>query len=135
MRRAAAFAAALCVAGIGAALALPAQAAPVYKELEYRGNASKLVLTADANFNGSFVLLKADTNSTLGQWEQTATVSSGGGQPAFIYKLRASVETGSPLCLTPTSTVDVVVAACNNTASALSLFGPIGVHFWAKLTA
>ncbi|MFI6744117.1 hypothetical protein ACIBI9_65625 [Nonomuraea sp. NPDC050451] len=159
------------MAGIGVALAAPAQAATVYKELEYRGNASKLVLTAAGNFNGSFVQLKADTNSALGQWEQTATFSSGGGQSAFIYKLRASVGTGSELCLTATSTVDVVVAACNNTdsqkwfhptavsgpggslptknvanlrhlgqpqsssATSLSLFGPIGVHFWAKRTA
>ncbi|NUP00787.1 MAG: RICIN domain-containing protein [Nonomuraea sp.] len=171
LRRTAAFAAAMCVAGIGVALASPAQAATVYKELEYRGNASKLVLTSEANFNGSFVLLKADTNSTLGQWAQTATVSSGGGQPAFIYTLRASLESGSPLCLTAKNTVDVVVAACNNTdsqkwfhptavsgpggtlptknvanlrhlgqsqssqATSLSLFGPIGVHFWAKRTA
>ncbi|MFI7133710.1 hypothetical protein ACIBQ1_49100 [Nonomuraea sp. NPDC050153] len=117
LRRAAAFAAAMCVAGTGVALASPAQAATVYKELEYRGNASKLVLTAQANFNGSFVVLRSDLNSALGQWAQTATVSSGGGQPAFIYTLRASLETGSPLCLTAKNTVDVVVAACNNTDS------------------
>ncbi len=73
--------------------------------------------TAAGNFDGSFVQLKAYTNSALGQWEQTATFSSGGGQSAFIYKLRARVETGSPLCLTATSTVDVVVAAGNNTDS------------------
>ncbi|MGW0809052.1 hypothetical protein [Nonomuraea sp. NPDC002799] len=169
-RRAIALAAAICVAGIGAALAAPAHAAPVYKELEYRGNSAKLVMTAGANLNGSFVVLRPDVNSTFGQWAQTATVSSGGGQPAFIYTLRASLELGnSPLCLTAKNTVEVIVAACNNTDSQkwyhptavsgpggtlptknvatfrhlgqsqssqapLSLFGPIGVHFWAKRT-
>ena len=159
----------MCVAGIGAGIAAPAHAA-VFKELEYRGNTSKLVMTAAANLNGSFVVLRPDTNSAFGQWAQTATVSSGGGQSAFIYTLRASLENGgSPLCLTAKNTVDVIVAVCGNTDSQkwfhptavsgpggtlptknvatlrhlgqsqssqapLSLFGPIGVHFWAKRT-
>ncbi|MEV0387559.1 RICIN domain-containing protein [Nonomuraea sp. NPDC050643] len=168
-RRIAVLATALCVAGIGAALASPAQA-ETFKELEYRGNASKLVMTAAANLNGSFVVLRPDSNSRFGQWAQTATSSSGGGQAAFIYTLRASLESGSPLCLTAKNTVEVIVATCNNTDSQkwfhptavagpggtlptknvatlrhlgqsqsaqapLSLFGPIGGHFWAKRTA
>ncbi|SEH02118.1 hypothetical protein SAMN05444920_12453 [Nonomuraea solani] len=169
-RTAAITAAALCAAGIGAAIASPAHA-EVFKELEYRGNASKLVMTAAANLNGSFVVLRPDTNSRFGQWAQTATFSSGGGQAAFIYTLRASLENGStPLCLTAKNTTEVTVAVCNNSDSQkwfhptavsgpggtlptknvatlrhlgqsqsaqapLSLFGPIGGHFWAKRTA
>ncbi|MEV0614482.1 RICIN domain-containing protein [Nonomuraea sp. NPDC050404] len=108
---------AIGVAGIGAALALPAQAAaPVYKELEYRGNSAKLVMSAFGNVNGASVALQPDTNSKFGQWAQTATFSSGGGQAAFIYTLRASLESGgSALCLTAKNTVEVVVAVCDNT--------------------
>ncbi|MET8162265.1 hypothetical protein ABZT47_38405 [Sphaerisporangium sp. NPDC005289] len=62
-------------------------------------------------------MLKSDTNSSFGQWAQTATVSSGGGQSAFIYTLRASIDSGAPLCLTAKNTVDVIVATCNNTDS------------------
>jgi hypothetical protein len=106
------------LAGAGAAVASPAQAATVFKELEYRGNTSKLVMTAFGNVNGASVRLQPDTNSKFGQWAQTATVSSGGGQPAFIYTLRASMENGGAhLCLTAKDTVNVVVAVCDFTDS------------------
>ncbi|MCK2218209.1 RICIN domain-containing protein [Actinomadura sp. ATCC 31491] len=113
LRYAAALAA--TVAGIGAAVASPAHADVVYKELEYRGNSAHLVMTAFGNVNGASVALRPDTNSKFGQWAQTATVSSGGGQPAFIYTLRASLENGGPaLCLNAKNTVEVTVAVCDN---------------------
>ncbi|MBB5079143.1 RICIN domain-containing protein [Nonomuraea endophytica] len=161
--------AAVSLSGIGALVASPAHA-EVFKELEYRGDSARTVLTASANFNGADVVLRSDTNSTFGQWAQTSTVSSGGGQPAFIYTLRASINSGAPLCLTAAGTVSVTVAACDNSdrqkwfhptavvgpggtlptknvqtlrhigqsqspsASPVTQFAQIGVHFWAKRT-
>ncbi|MFI6904682.1 hypothetical protein ACIBKY_25705 [Nonomuraea sp. NPDC050394] len=105
--------AAVSLSGIGALVASPAHA-EVFKELEYRGDGARTVLTASANFNGADVVLRSDTNSGFGQWAQTATVSSGGGQSAFIYTLRASINSGAPLCLTAKNTVNVTVATCDN---------------------
>lgn len=96
------------------------------KELEYRGNSAQLVLGAQANQSGAFAVLRNDTNSPFGQWEQTSTSSAGGGQPAFFYKLQASVGSGAGLCLTAVGTVDVKVLPCDG-SEAQKWFHPTAV--------
>lgn len=109
--------AAMSLSVIGAAVASPAQAATTYKELEYRGNSAGLVMTALGNVDGASVVLRADTNSRFAQWTQTITFDSGVAANAFVYTLRASIESGAPLCLTAQDTVNVTVARCNGSNS------------------
>ncbi|WP_214406060.1 hypothetical protein [Pseudonocardia lacus] len=113
--------------GIGGMTAAAAHAAPGDKELVYRGSVGNgLVLTA-FNADGSGVFLQSDTNSPRGQWQQVSTVSSGGGQPAFQYRLRASVDAGKPLCLTAIDSVNVAMKPCDLTSDRQKWFHPTAV--------
>jgi hypothetical protein len=113
--------------GLGGMTAAAAHAAPGDKELVYRGSTGNgLVMTAP-NFNGASVFLQTDTNSRFGQWQQVSTVSSGGGQPAFLYRVRASVDAGAPLCLTAVDTVSVAVKPCDINSDRQKWFHPTAV--------
>ncbi len=65
LRAAAVALTAMSLSGAVASAASAAEADTVFKELEYRGNTSKPVMTAP-NFNGASVVLAADTNSRFG---------------------------------------------------------------------
>jgi hypothetical protein len=110
--------------GIGGMTAAAAHAAPGDKELVYRGSTGNgLVMTA-SNVDGAPVFLQSDTNSRFGQWRQVSTSSSGGGQAAFQYQLRASVDAGRPLCLTAVDSVNVAVKPCDINSDRQKWFHP-----------
>jgi hypothetical protein len=110
--------------GIGGMTAAAAHAAPGDKELVYRGSTGNgLVLTA-SNFDGAPAVLQSDTNSKFGQWRQVSTFSSGGGQAAFQYQLRASIDSGKRLCLTAVDTVTVAVKPCDINSDRQKWFHP-----------